>query len=65
MKFFWGLAKGVKADISRHRKREADILGEIALYEGKTDEQSLAFLNTYHNLLVQHVDESSYKVDFH
>lgn len=52
-KFFWKPASGVNADIERHRNQEAEILGKIALYEGKTDKRSLGILATYRNFLYQ------------
>ncbi len=50
MKFFWGDAKGVKADVERHRAKERELDARIAELEGKDDPMSIAALRTYRRL---------------
>lgn len=47
MKWFWKDAKGVKADVERHRAKEAELDARIAELEGKDDPMSVAALRTY------------------
>ena len=47
MKFFWQDAKGVKADVERHRAKEKEYLDKIAELEGKEDPMSIAALRVY------------------
>jgi hypothetical protein len=47
MKFFWQDAKGVKADVERHRAKEKEYMDKIALLEGKEDPMSIAALRVY------------------
>ena len=47
MKFFWGEAKGLKADVNRHREHEAKLDARIAELEGKDDPMSIASLRVY------------------
>ncbi len=47
IKFFWGDAKGVKADVERHRAKEAELDARIAELEGKDDPMSVAALRVY------------------
>ncbi len=47
MKFFWGDAKGLKADVERHRAHEAELDAKIAELEGKDDPMSVASLRVY------------------
>jgi hypothetical protein len=44
MKFFWSDAKGLKADVERHRAHEAELDAKIAELEGKEDPMSIALL---------------------
>jgi hypothetical protein len=47
MKFFWQDAKGVKADVERHRAKEKEYMDKIAELEGKEDPMSVAALRVY------------------
>lgn len=47
MKFFWGDAKGVKADVERHRAKEKEYMDKIAELEGSEDPMSIAALRVY------------------
>lgn len=47
LKFFWQDAKGLKADVERHRAKEKELAGKIAELEGKDDPMSIAALRTY------------------
>jgi len=53
MKFFWGDAKGLKADVERHRAEEAELDARIAELEGKEDPMSVAALRTYRGFRAQ------------
>lgn len=53
MKFFWGDAKGLKADVERHRAKEAELMARITELEGKGDPMSVASLRTYRRFLNQ------------
>ncbi len=53
MKFFWGDAKGVKADVERHRAKERELDARIAELEGKDDPMSIAALRTYRRFRAQ------------
>lgn len=53
IKFFWGNAKGVKADVERHRAKEADLDARIAELEGKDDPMSVAALRVYRRFRAQ------------
>ena len=53
MKFFWNKAKGLKADIKRHREQEQKLEAKISELEGKTDDMSIASLKVYRNFLCQ------------
>ena len=44
MKFFWQNAKGLKADVERHRAKEKEYMDKIAELEGKEDPMSVAAL---------------------
>ena len=50
MKWFWQDAKGLKADVERHRAKEAELDAKIAELEGKDDPMSIACLRTYRRL---------------
>jgi hypothetical protein len=47
MKFFWGDAKGLKADVERHRAKEKEYTDKIAELEGSEDPMSIAALRVY------------------
>ena len=53
IKFFWSDAKGVKADVERHRAKEAELDARIAELEGKDDPMSIAALRTYRRFRAQ------------
>lgn len=53
MKFFWNKAKGLNADIERHRVEEQRLEVKIAELEGKEDPMSIAALRTYRRFLYQ------------
>lgn len=53
MKFFWDDAKGLKADIERHRAEEAELDAKIAELEGKEDPMSITLLRVYRNFRAQ------------
>ena len=53
MKFFWDKAKGLNADIERHRAKETGLESKIAELEGKEDPMSIAALRTYRRFLYQ------------
>jgi hypothetical protein len=52
-KFFWQEAKGLKADVERHRAQEKELQDKIQELEGKDDEMSIAALRVYRNFLNQ------------
>jgi hypothetical protein len=53
MKYFWNKAKGLNADIERHRAKEQELEAKIAELEGKEDPMSIAALRTYRRFLYQ------------
>ena len=53
MKWFWKDAKGLKADVERHRAKEAELDARIAELEGKDDPMSVAALRTYRRFRAQ------------
>ena len=53
MKFFWKDAKGVKADVERHRAKEASLDAKIAELEGKDDPMSIAAMRVYRRFRAQ------------
>lgn len=53
MRFFWSDAKGVKADVERHRAKEAELDAKIAELEGKDDPMSIAALRVYRRFRAQ------------
>ena len=53
MKFFWTQAKGLKADVERHRAKEAELDAKIAELEGKDDPMSIAALRVYRRFRAQ------------
>jgi hypothetical protein len=56
MKFFWNDAKGLKADVERHRAKEKEYMEKIAQLEGSEDPMDVAALRVYrrHLNLLQH-----------
>jgi hypothetical protein len=53
MKYFWNKAKGLNADIERHRAKEQELEAKIAELEGKEDPMSIAAMRTYRRFLYQ------------
>ena len=53
MKWFWQDAKGVKADVERHRAKEAELDARIAELEGKDDPMCIAALRVYRRFRAQ------------
>ena len=53
MKYFWDKAKGIKADVERHRAKEAELDARIAELEGKDDPMSIASLRVYRRFRAQ------------
>jgi hypothetical protein len=53
MKYFWRDAKGLKADVERHRAHEAELDAKIAELEGKEDPMSVASLRVYRRFRAQ------------
>lgn len=53
MKFFWDNAKGLKADVDRHRAKEAELDARIAELEAKDDPMSIAALRVYRRFRAQ------------
>lgn len=52
-RFFWGDAKGLKADVERHRAKEAELIARIHELESKDDPMSIAALRVYRRFLAQ------------
>jgi len=52
-KFFWQNAKGLKADVERHRAKEKELQDRIQELEGKDDAMSIAALRVYRRFLGQ------------
>ena len=52
-RFFWQEAKGLKADVERHRAQEAELDAKIAELEGKDDPMSVAALRVYRRFRAQ------------
>ena len=53
MKFFWDKAKGLNADVERHRAKEAELDARIAELEAKDDPMSIAALRVYRRFRAQ------------
>jgi hypothetical protein len=53
MKYFWNDAKGLKADVERHRAKEAELDARIAELEAKDDPMSIAALRVYRRFRAQ------------
>ena len=53
MKWFWQDAKGLKADVERHRAKERELDARIAELEGKEDPMSVASLRVYRRFRAQ------------
>lgn len=58
-KFFWQEAKGLKADVERHRAKEAEMDARIAELEGKGDPMSIASLRVYRRFRAQLVQSKA------
>ena len=52
-RFFWQEAKGLKADVERHRAKEKEIQDRINELEGKEDPMSIASLRVHRRFLAQ------------
>jgi hypothetical protein len=63
MKFFWQDTKGVKADVERHRAKEAELDAKIAELEGKDDPMSIAALRVYRRFRAQLLQSKAEVVD--
>jgi hypothetical protein len=53
MKYFWTQAKGLKADIERHRVKEAEFNAKIAELEGSQEPMDIAALRVYRRFRAQ------------
>jgi hypothetical protein len=54
MKFFWGDTRGLKADVERHRAKEAELDVRIAELEARpNDPMAVAALRTYRRFRAQ------------
>jgi hypothetical protein len=53
MKYFWNKAKGLNADVERHRAKQQELQAKIAELEGLEDPMSIAALRTYRRFLYQ------------
>jgi hypothetical protein len=53
MTFFWSKAKGLAADVERHRAHEAELDAKIAELEGISDPMSIASLRVYRRFRAQ------------
>jgi hypothetical protein len=54
MKFFWGDTRGLKADVERHRAKEAELDVRIAELEARpNDPMTVAALRTYRRFRAQ------------
>jgi hypothetical protein len=54
MKFFWNDAKGLKADVERHRAKEAELDARIAELESRPDDpMAVASLRVYRRFRAQ------------
>jgi hypothetical protein len=53
MKFFWSDTKGLKADVERHRAKEAELDDRIAELETKDDPMSIIALRVYRRFRAQ------------
>jgi phytoene/squalene synthetase len=53
LKYFWQNAKGLKADVERHRAKEKELQDRIQELEGKDDPMSIAALRVYRRFLGQ------------
>lgn len=53
MKFFWSEAKGLKAEVERHRAKEAEFDAKIAQLEGSQEPMDVAALRVYRRFRAQ------------
>jgi hypothetical protein len=64
MKFFWNDAKGLKADVERHRAKEAEIDARIAELEARPDDpMAVAALRVYRRFRAQLLQSKADVVD--
>ena len=63
MKWFWQDAKGVKADVERHRAKERELDAKIAELEGNKDPMDIAALRTYRRFRAQLLQSKAEVVD--
>jgi hypothetical protein len=53
MAYFWRKARGLAADVERHRAKEAELDAKIAELEDKRDPLSIASLRVYRRFRAQ------------
>jgi hypothetical protein len=63
MTFFWNRARGLAADVERHRAKEAELDAKIAELEGKDDPMSIAALRVYRRFRAQLLQSKAEVVD--
>ena len=64
MKFFWNKANGIKADVERHRAKEAELDSRIAELEARpNDPMAVAALRTYRRFRAQLLQSKAEVVD--
>ena len=64
MKFFWNKAKGINADVERHRAKEAELDARIAELEARPeDPMAVAALRTYRRFRAQLLQSKAEVVD--
>lgn len=63
MTYFWSRARGLAADVERHRAKEAELDAKIAELEGKDDPMSIAALRVYRRFRAQLLQSKAEVVD--
>ena len=64
MKFFWNKAKGINADVERHRAKEAELDARIAELEARPeDPMAVAALRAYRRFRAQLLQSKAEVVD--
>ena len=64
MKWFWQDAKGLKADVERHRAKEAELDAKIAELEARPDDpMAVAALRVYRRFRAQLLQSKAEVVD--
>ena len=64
MKWFWQDAKGLKADVDRHRAKEAELDARIAELEARPDDpMAVAALRVYRRFRAQLLQSKAEVVD--